>query len=132
MAAAHRLQWLRDSRRAPVPSRALEELTMPFVVIGTILVLLKLLEVDPVAGWSWLWLLSPFGVAVVWWVYADTTGLTQRRAIRRMEERKVARRERDMQALGLNVHSDRRKRAHRSAADEARAHADERKGDGGR
>jgi hypothetical protein len=54
----------------PVPSRALEELTMPFVVIGTILVLLKLLEVDPVAGWSWMWLLSPFGVAVVWWVYS--------------------------------------------------------------
>lgn len=104
---------------------------MPLVVIGTILVLLKLLDVDPVAGWSWLWLLSPFGLAVAWWVYADTTGLTQRRAIRRMEERKVARRERDMQALGLNVHSDRRKRARGSAAQQARDRAAERKGDAG-
>lgn len=104
---------------------------MPFVAIGALLVLLKLLEVDPVTGWSWLWILAPFGVAVVWWAYADSTGLTQRRAIRRMEEKKVARRERDMQALGLNVHSDRRKRAQRSAADQARERADERKNDAG-
>ena len=104
---------------------------MPLVVIGALLVLLKLLEVDPVAGWSWLWILAPFGLAVVWWVYSDSTGLTQRRAIRRMEEKKVARRERDMQALGLNVHSDRRKRAQRSASATSGARsADEGKGDG--
>lgn len=105
---------------------------MPFVAVGAILLLLKLLEIDPVTGWSWAWILAPFGLAVAWWLYADSTGLTQRRAIRRMEERKVARRERDMQALGLNVHSDRRKRAQRSAADEARDRAAERKEGGGR
>ncbi|HNU12310.1 MAG TPA: TIGR04438 family Trp-rich protein [Rubrivivax sp.] len=89
---------------------------MPFVIVGTILVLLKLLEVEPVSGWSWLWILVPFGLAVLWWAYADSSGLTQRRAIRRMEEKKVARRERDIQALGMSVRADRNKpRAHKGA-----------------
>jgi len=96
---------------------------MIFVAVGVVLLLLKLLEIDPVAGWSWLWILSPFIAAVVWWLYADSTGLTQKRAIRRMEERKIARRERDMEALGLNVHSDRRKREMQKAADSARERA---------
>ncbi|MCZ2441423.1 MAG: TIGR04438 family Trp-rich protein [Burkholderiales bacterium] len=83
---------------------------MPLVAVGVLLLVLKLLEVDPVAGWSWLWILAPFGLAVAWWVYADSTGVTQRRAIRRMEERKVARRERDIEALGMSVRGDRSKR----------------------
>jgi len=102
---------------------------MPLVAVGTLLVILKLMEIDPVTGWSWWWILAPFGAALAWWIYADTSGLTQRRAIRRLEERKVARRERDMHALGLNVHSDRRKRASRDVADEARERARNRKGE---
>ena len=43
------------------------------------------------------------------------------------EARKVARRERDMHALGLSTQSDRRKRAARSAAAEARKSAADRK-----
>ena len=104
---------------------------MPLVIVGTLLVILKLAEFGPVANWSWLWILLPFGLAVAWWIYADSTGLTQRRAIRRMEERKTQRRERDIQALGLNIQSDRRKRAQNKAADEARQKLGERK-DGGR
>lgn len=92
---------------------------MPLVAVGTLLLILKWLEVDPVAGWSWWWILLPFGLAVAWWGYADSTGLTQRRAIKKMEARKVARRERDIAALGLDIHSDRRKRAQNQAADEA-------------
>jgi small Trp-rich protein len=99
---------------------------MPLVAVGALLVILKLMEIDPVAGWSWWWILAPFGAALTWWIYADTTGLTQRRAIRRLEERKVQRRERDMAALGLKLHSDRRKRAGREAADEAKEQARER------
>ncbi|MFT3816656.1 MAG: TIGR04438 family Trp-rich protein [Rubrivivax sp.] len=99
---------------------------MPLVAIGALLVILKLMEIDPVTGWSWWWILAPFGAALAWWIYADTTGLTQRRAIKRLEERKVARRERDMAALGLKVDSDRRKRASKDAADEAREQARER------
>ena len=42
---------------------------MPLVVIGVILFLLKLVEIDPVARWSWLWVLSPFVLAFVWWEF---------------------------------------------------------------
>ncbi|MBL8331520.1 MAG: TIGR04438 family Trp-rich protein [Rubrivivax sp.] len=101
---------------------------MPFVIVGTLLVLLKLLEVNPVAGWSWLWILAPFLGAVVWWAWADGTGLTQRRAMKRLEERKIQRRERDMAALGLKVDSDRRGRAARKAAEAARARGQNGKG----
>ncbi len=103
---------------------------MLFVAVGTILLILKILEVDFVATWSWGWILAPFGAAVLWWAYADSTGLTQRRAMKRMDERKVARRERDMAALGLNLHSDRRKRATNRAADQVRTSAEDRKGGG--
>ncbi len=101
---------------------------MLFVIVGTILLLLKFLEIGFVADLSWVWVLSPFGAAVVWWVYADSTGLTQRRAMKKMEDRKVARRERDMAALGLSVPSDRRKRATNRAADQARDKGLERSG----
>jgi len=46
--------------------------------------------------------------------------------MKKMEERKIARRERDMAALGLSVPSDRRKRATSRAADQARSQAAER------
>ena len=103
---------------------------MPLVAIGAILLLLKLLEIDPVSDWSWWIVLGPFGAAVAWWAYADSTGLTQRRAIKRMAQRKVQRRERDMAALGLNVTSDRRKRATRNAAHEARERSQDRSSGG--
>ena len=80
---------------------------MPLVALGTLLLILKILEIDPVAAWAWWWVLSPFGAAVVWWVYADTTGLTQRRAIRRMEARKVARRERAVSYTHLTLPTNR-------------------------
>jgi small Trp-rich protein len=108
-----------------------EATTMPLVAIGTLLVVLKMLEVDPVSGWSWWWILAPFGLAVLWWAYSDSTGLTQRRAIQRMEAKKVARRERDIEALGMSVHGDRRKRAQRqAAASSAGRRADDGKGGG--
>lgn len=100
---------------------------MFFVIVGTILLILKLAEIGPVADWSWLWILLPFGLAVAWWMYADSTGLTQRRAIRKMEERKVARRERDIVALGMSVGSDRRRRAQRKTAGEALEKSQQRK-----
>jgi small Trp-rich protein len=73
---------------------------MWFVVIGTLLVVLKLVGVEPVAGWSWLWVLAPFGLAVLWWAWADKSGLTQRKAMDRLDERKEERRRKAMEALG--------------------------------
>jgi small Trp-rich protein len=74
---------------------------MAFLILGLALLAMKAAEFGPVANWSWLVVLAPFGLAVLWWAFADSTGLTQRRAIEKMERRKEERRKRDMEALGL-------------------------------
>lgn len=76
---------------------------MGFLLLGLALLAMKAAEFGPVANWSWFIVLAPFGLAVLWWAFADSTGLTQRRAIAKMEKRKVDRRQRDMVALGLTI-----------------------------
>lgn len=73
---------------------------MWLVAVGVLTVVLKLLGVAPVADWGWWMVLIPFGLAVVWWAWADSSGLTQRKAMQRMEERKAARREKNIVAMG--------------------------------
>ena len=75
---------------------------MYLLFLGIALMLMKYLEFGPVAEWSWLWVLSPFALAVVWWFWADTTGYTKRRAMDRMDEKKKARLDKQREALGLN------------------------------
>ena len=75
---------------------------MYFVILGVLLVGMKLLELGPVGEWGWLAVLWPFLVAFLWWQYADKVGLTQKRAMDRMEERKAERRRKHMVALGIN------------------------------
>ena len=81
---------------------------MWFVVIGCVLLLMKMTDFGFAAAWSWLWILTPFGLAVVWWAIADGTGMTMRRAMDKMEERKHERRRKHMEALGLDWRRDRR------------------------
>src|SRR5688572_32465487 len=69
---------------------------------------MKMADFGFAATLSWLWVLAPFGLAVVWWAIADGTGMTMRRAMDKMEERKHERRRRHMEALGLNWRRDRR------------------------
>ncbi len=45
--------------------------------LGILLVVLKYLEIGPVAQWSWWWVLSPFAVTAAWWAWADATGSHQ-------------------------------------------------------
>jgi small Trp-rich protein len=92
---------------------------MVFLIVGLLLVVLKFAEVSPVAGWSWLWIFIPFGLAVAWWAFADQSGLTQRRAMKQMEEKKRQRRDRDMKALGLDVRRDKRIRVLRDPREKA-------------
>jgi small Trp-rich protein len=73
---------------------------MYFLGLGLILILLKYLEVDPVAAWSWLVVLAPFGLAIAWWAWADSTGYTKRKAMQREDERKQARIDKNRQAIG--------------------------------
>lgn len=76
---------------------------MPLVIIGVLLVAAKVAGWGPVGDWPWWWVLAPFGAAAVWWAVADATGITQRRAMQKMEDRKTKRRERAMADLGLDT-----------------------------
>jgi small Trp-rich protein len=51
---------------------------MYFWELELFLLLLKYLEMAPVATWSWWIVLSPFGLAVVWWAWADWSGYTKK------------------------------------------------------
>lgn len=75
---------------------------MWFLVIGLVLLGLSLAGIEPVSEWHWAWIALPFGAAAAWWAFADASGLTRRRAEEKIEERKRARRQRDIDALGLN------------------------------
>lgn len=83
---------------------------MAFLLLGLALLGLKIAEIGPVATLSWWLVLAPFALAVAWWGFADSSGLTQRRAIEKMERRKVERRQRDMEALGMGTQRDKQAR----------------------
>jgi small Trp-rich protein len=74
---------------------------MLFLVVGVVLLLLKYLEIDPVALWSWWVVLSPFALAVAWWSWADWSGYTKRKAVERENARKQARIDRSREKLGM-------------------------------
>ena len=76
---------------------------MPMVIIGVLLLVAKMAEWGPIAGWSWWIILAPFGAAVLWWEFADSSGWTKRRVMDKMEARKVNRRQRMMESLGLGT-----------------------------
>ena len=83
---------------------------MAFVVIGVVLLGLWIGDVGPFGQLDWWWIALPFGLAVLWWEFADRSGLTERRIMDKMEQRKVARREKAMESLGLKVAGKRRDR----------------------
>ncbi len=77
---------------------------MYFLSAGVVLLLLKYLELGPVAGWSWWVVLSPFVLAVFWWAWADSSGYTRRKQMEKMDQRKADRIEKQRKALGLDRH----------------------------
>jgi small Trp-rich protein len=83
---------------------------MAFVIIGVLLLALWLGDVGPFGTLDWWWVALPFGLAVLWWEYADASGWTKRKAMNKMEERKVERRQKAMEALGLGIGGKRRDR----------------------
>jgi small Trp-rich protein len=96
---------------------------MWFVVIGVLLIALKLADVGPVALWSWWVVLTPFALALVWWAYADGSGLTKKREMNKLDDRKAERRRKSLEALGIHrdrqVADDAATRARRAAAQRA-------------
>jgi small Trp-rich protein len=76
---------------------------MLFLGLGIILLLLKYLEIGPVAGWDWLVVLSPFGLAVAWWAWADWSGYTKKKAVQKENEKKQARIDKNKATLGIQT-----------------------------
>lgn len=89
---------------------------MAFLILGLALLALKWLELGPVAQWEWWVVLAPFGCAVLWWSFVDATGLTQKRAMDKMEKRKADRRERALENLGMGQRDKQRPRVLREGA----------------
>jgi small Trp-rich protein len=74
---------------------------MYFLGLGIVLLLMKYLAIDPVAAWSWLIVLAPFALAVVWWAWADASGYTRRKAMEREDKRRQDRIDKQRAAMGL-------------------------------
>jgi small Trp-rich protein len=59
---------------------------------------------------DWIVIGIPFGLTVAWWVWADETGYTKRKAMERDDERRDKRRDAQREALGLGIGPRKRKR----------------------
>jgi small Trp-rich protein len=76
--------------------------------LGLLLLVMKYLALGPVADLSWLWVLSPFALAVAWWAVADASGYTKRKAMEREDERRQHRIDRQKVAMGATPPKNRR------------------------
>lgn len=75
---------------------------MYMVILGTLLLVLKIFDLGPTANLPWWVVLAPFGLALVWWAWADSSGWTKRREIEKMEDKRRQRRANNLESLGLN------------------------------
>lgn len=67
--------------------------------LGLIFLVMKLMEIGPVAAWSWWWVLTPFGLAALWWQWADWSGYTKRKEMEKMDAIKAERLRQQRQAI---------------------------------
>ena len=74
---------------------------MYLLLIGLLGLVLKYLEIGPVAALSWWVLLIPFALAVAWWAWADSTGYTKKKEMDKMDLRKQERIEKQREAMGM-------------------------------
>lgn len=74
---------------------------MLFLGLGLVLLTLKFMAIGPVAVWDWWVVLSPFGMAMAWWAWADASGYTKRKEMEREDARRKERIERNREALGM-------------------------------
>jgi len=54
--------------------------------------------------------LLPFARAAVWWFFADSTGLTQRKAMDKIDAKREARRQKNLDAMGMGLDKGKKKR----------------------
>lgn len=82
---------------------------MALVWLGVVGLLLKWLEIGPVAQWSWWTVLAPFGLAIVWWSVSDALGFTARARQKREDAHRDQRRRNTIDALGRKTPLPRRR-----------------------
>ena len=68
--------------------------------LGLIFLVMKYFAVGPVAAWEWWYVLSPFGLAVLWWSWADWSGYTKKAAMSKEDKRRQERIDRSHDAIG--------------------------------
>jgi small Trp-rich protein len=73
---------------------------MYLVGLGLVLLILKFMEIGPVAAWGWWIVLSPFALAIAWWAWADSTGYTKKKAMEAEDAKRKERIERNRDAMG--------------------------------
>ena len=71
--------------------------------LGIVLLVMKYLEIGPVATWDWWMCLVPFGLAAAWWAWADWSGYTKKKAVQRENDKRQARIDKSKQALGIKT-----------------------------
>lgn len=81
---------------------------MYFLGLGLVFLSLKYFEFGPVALWDWWVVMSPFGLAVLWWAWADTTGYTKKKVMERENARRQERIARHHEALGTSPKTKKR------------------------
>ena len=87
---------------------------MLFVLIGLVVIGLNIAGIGPFGAWNYeffgdLWKFCvPFGMAILWWIYSDKSGLNKRREMKRMEDRKTARRQENLVSLGIESRNRRK------------------------
>ncbi|MEJ8822986.1 TIGR04438 family Trp-rich protein [Variovorax humicola] len=74
---------------------------MWFLLLGVLGVALKFFEIGPVATLSWWIVLIPFALAMAWWAWADWSGYTKAQVIKKENERKEERIDRQRSRLGM-------------------------------
>ncbi len=77
---------------------------MWILLVAVVLLGLKLEAVGPFATLSWWWIFIPLGVLFLWWEIIDPMfGVSQRRAMRKLEQRQGERAQRARHRLGLRA-----------------------------
>lgn len=89
---------------------------MFFVIVGVVIIVANLLGIGPMGNWTWqltgdLWKFCvPFVIAAIWWAIADSTGYNKRKEMEKMDDKKFARRQQNLKALGLDNRANRKRK----------------------
>ena len=85
---------------------------MWLVVVGVLMLIMNFAGIGPIGAWTWgdrWWaMLLPFLLAVLWWSWSDWSGLTRRREMDKIDAKREARRQKSLDALGLQDENKRR------------------------